>query len=283
MTTPAPRRLGRLALVAGLLLAGCRGPDLEARVVELEVQLARVERRADDAAGLEPRVRALEAQLATPPPRDVDLVARVAALEAQVESLRAAARGEPRSLDPGSPPDHPAADGPITIPRAPPGTGAAPPPAGTPVEVLSAGSGGLLLVRQGETLHRVALVGVDAPERTEAYAGDPALRARHAAAFGADALQGDRLFEESRRHLEQLVQGGVVSLSYGEGPRLVEGSVRATVTVTPAGGAPVDVNQAMVKDGFALAAPDAPADLRSLEDAAREAHLGLFAPGGSGR
>ncbi len=283
------RRPGRAttllaALSAGSLAAGCgttsAKDDLEARVIMLESQVAAAERRADAAVTLLDRVEALEAALAAPPPGpDAEVAARLAALEAQVGALQ-----ERLAALEGSSPAPAAGDRRVTLRRGPPGQ-AAPPPDGASLEVLSAGSGALLLARADAPgaggLVRVALLGVDAPERAEVYAAQPALRTRHGAAFGPAATRDDAAFEASRAHLEGLLRQGQVSLAYGDGPRRQGGEVLAYVVVTPPGGEPLDVNAAMLRDGFAAAAAtDHPRAARyaELEAEARGARRGLFAP-----
>lgn len=281
MTTRRPGR--RRWPLAALLLVGCATTsardDLEARLIVLESQVLAVERRADAAVTLLERLEALEAALAAPPPGpDAEVAARLAALEAQVAALEerlgalGAARGQPAPADPG---------GPLLLPAGPPGA-PAPPPEGAALEALSAGSGALLLARGPDgALVRVALIGVDAPERAEVYAAHPELRARHAAALGPGVVADDAAFEASRAHLEALLREGQVSLRYGDGPRRRGLDLLAYVVVTPPGGEPIDVNAAMIRDGFAVAGaaqhPRAQA-YAELEAEARARRCGLFAP-----
>lgn len=232
-------------LLALLLAVGCTSAEerLEARLIQLEARLSALEHRLDGVTDLPARVAGLEAALATPAgktPAQVDLEARIVALEAIVDALQRAP-AQQRPARPGTEP----APGPVTIP-----SGTAPPAAGSEVQVLSAGSGDLLLVRTPGGLVRVALLGVEAPQRADVYAERLDLRQRHVHALGNGVLVGDEAFERSRARLEALVQGGAVALEYGaEGA--ATGTVRAYVTVTK-DGQTFDVNAAMLKDGFAL-------------------------------
>ncbi len=281
-------------LLLALLAIGCGSTsardDLGARVVMLESQVLAAERRADAAVTLLERVEALEAALATPPPgpdaevaaRLAALEAKVAALQAQVAVLEAQATAGPTTAPTTAPTPNGAPADPLTIRRGPPGV-TAPPPDGAALEVLSTGSGALLLARAPTGgLVRVALLGVDAPERAEVYAARPDLRARHAAALGPGVMKDDAAFEASRAHLEALVRQGTVTLTYAQGrPQVLGGEVVAYVVVTPAGGQPIDVNAAMLRDGYAVAAAtDHPraAQHAELEAEARGARRGLFAP-----
>ncbi|MCO5165476.1 MAG: thermonuclease family protein [Planctomycetes bacterium] len=274
------RSAALLLAALAALAAGCGSTaardDLEARLIVLESRLSSVERRADTAVTLRERIDALEAVLAAPPPGpDAEVAARLAALEAHVAGLE----GRMRALEAAEPATAPA-DGGAAAPGlpAPPGA-AASPPDGAEVEVLSAGGGGLLLVRSRAGLHRVRMLGVEAPERAEVYGQRADLRARHAAAFGPAAVRDDAAFEASRAHLEALLRRGPVTLSYGDGPRMEGGAVVAYLTVTPPDEAPIDVNGALVRDGYALAAPGhlrGPA-YQELEAQARADRRGLHA------
>lgn len=276
----------RVPPLLALLAVGCATTsardDLEARVIMLESQVAAAERRADAAVTLLERVEALEAALAAPPPGpDAEVAARLAALEAQVVALQE--QLDALAAAPAAGTDPPAAGEPRVIRRGLPGR-ATPPPDGATIDALSAGSGALLLARgPGGGLVRVALLGVDAPERAEVYAARPDLRARHAAALGPASMKDDAAFEASRTHLEALLRQGQVSVAYAPGgPGAAGGTgVVAYVTVTPPGGEPLDVNAAMIRDGFAVAAaaehPRAGA-YAELEAEARGARRGLFAP-----
>lgn len=273
-------------VLASLTAAGCGSTsardDLRARLVLLESQVAAVERRADAAVTLLERVEGLEAALALPPPGpDADVAARLAALEALTAALQE--RAAVLEAQAGAPAPTAAPGEPPPTLRGPPGQ-AAPPPEGATLEALSAGSGALLLARGPSGLVRVALLGVDAPERAEVYAQRADLRARHVAALGPAAVKDDAAFEASRAHLEGLLRGGAVSLTYGghgggDHSRRRGGDVAAYLTVTPPGGEPQDVNAAMLRDGFAAAAPtDHPRAVRyaELEAEARAAGRGLF-------
>jgi endonuclease YncB( thermonuclease family) len=258
------------ALGAAVLLAGCASTsakdDLEARLLVLESQVAAVERRADSGVTLLDRVTALEAALAVPPPGpNAEVAARLAALEAQVTDL--SARVTALEASPAGP-AAPARPAPI-----PSGRGdVAPPVDGTQVEVLSAGSGALVLVRTPGGLVRLQLRGIDAPERAEVYAQSANIRARHAEAFGEAATRDDAAFEASRRKLEELLRGASPTVQGSAG-----GSGGAAAYLL---NGDIDLNAAMIREGFALARPGHPraAEYEALEAQAREAKRGLFAP-----
>jgi endonuclease YncB( thermonuclease family) len=259
----------RAVIIVVTLAAGCTSAEerLDARLVQLETRLTAVERRADGLTDLPARVTGLEAALAVPagpPPAQVDLEARVVALEAIVERLERSRAPAPTTTE----------RAPVTIP-----SGAAPPAAGSEVQVLSAGAGDLLLARTPSGLVRVALLGVEAPQRGETYAERLDLRERHVRLLGNGVLVGDEAFDASRAHLEGLVLGGTVTLSYG--PDGARGSiVRAYVSVTK-DGQTVDVNASMIADGFAFAAPERHERAAAYDALAAEAQAqarGLFAP-----
>lgn len=259
------------ALLLLVALAGCATTsakdDLEARLVVLESQVAAVERRADAGVTLLDRVTALENALAAPPPGpDADVAARLAALEAQLADLGARVAAL-EARDPTAPPSR---REPTTIPGRP--GDVAPPADGAQVEVLSAGSGALVLVRAAAGLSRLSLRGVDAPERADVYAQSATLRARHAEAFGEAATRDDAAFEASRRKLEELLRGTAPTV---EGSRRADGGAEAYLRQGD-----VDINAAMIREGFALARPGHPraAEYEALEAAARAARRGLFAP-----
>lgn len=272
----ARRHAQQAAPLLVLLLTGCAASsardDLEARLVQLEVQLGALERRIDEPAVVLERVEALEAVLAVPQSPDADLVARVAALEAQVGELLAERVRRPQASDPdrAAARADPARD-PVTIPSAPPGT-AGPVAVGKNTEVLSAGSGELLLVRTAGGLQRVQLLGIEAPERAEVYATQAEVRQRHVEAFGAQAITDDAAFEASRAHLEKLIQGPVVLTRPTE-------ATASYVRVPLETGGELDVNAAMVRDGYALPRPDHPraAEFEALAAEARAEKRGLFA------
>lgn len=271
--------LALAALVAGALLAGCSGTtELEARVIRDELWIQRLERQVEELRPLALRVHGLETLQSAPPPADRQaLEARLAALEAALEQLRAELRatGAPPALQQ---PER--GDGPTELPPPPGATDARAPGPGQLVPVLSVGSGSTILVQGQGGLLRVELHGLEAPARAEEYAASPLLGARHQPALGPAALEDDAAFERSRAHLQELLSGGQVSLEYPlDAAPAGAGAVRAFVSVRGEQG-PLDVNAAMLRDGFALAAAGGHARARqyaALEAEARAAHRGLFA------
>lgn len=273
------RRAALLLAAVTALAAGCGSTaardDLEARLIVLESRLSSAEQRVDTVVTLRERIEGLEAALALPAPGpDADLAARLAAVEAQVAALE----GRLRALEaPAGGPPPPPVDAAPALP-APPGAPAAPPD-GAEVDVLSAGGGGLLLVRSRAGLHRVWLLGIEAPERADVYRQRADLRLRHSTAFGPAAVRDDAAFEASRAHLEALLRRGPVTLTYGDGPRTEGGALVAYVTVTPPDEAPIDVNGALVREGYAVATAGhlrGPA-YQELEAQARAERRGLHA------
>lgn len=230
-----------------LLGAGC-ATDHSARFIELEAAIARLETRIDRLAGQGKRIDALEAVLARPA-RD-PLLDRLALQEARLLALEKRLRG----LESGKPgTTHRARDGVVTV-RMPKDQRTPPPRAGSPIQVLTVGSGRLLLIRHRKRLFRVELAGVEIPRRGEEYAGDAALKTRHAKRFRR--LSGDAAWKASRRHLEQLLKaGGEVRLAYPEGGRRRKGSLKAYLELKRAGRTR-DLNAAMIEDGYALASAD---------------------------
>ncbi len=276
----APRRRTALrtsGLVLAACAAGCVSDDTRARLVQVEVELARAQQEVAAVSELEARVAALEARLALRPSGDDDLAARLAALEAATLELRA-------RLDALAAP--PAEEEPAAAPTAPervietPGGGAgALPPEGEPLNVLTVGSGELLLIRTEAGLERLEVLGIEAPRRAEAYAHVPEEQARHEAAFGP--LADDRAWEASRTRLEELIRAGVVVLRYaGDRRNVATGAIRAYLE-RPAPDGPRDLGAAMIQEGYALAAPEEhprAVAYRRLEQEALEARAGLRAP-----
>jgi len=244
----------RRALLLLLTLAGCATStaELETRVIELELQLARLEVRLDGLTPLAERTQALEAALAMPT-QDERLLARLLDLEARlVELEQRAPEAEP------APESAPEPGRVIRVGPAPPGVERTAPKAGLPVRVVATGSGGLLLVEDRDTgqLVRVELLGLLPPQRLDEYDAFPGLREQWSDALGAERVASDAPYEASQQHLEGLLAEASVTLEYptGGASRTASGAVAAYV-VAERGGERVDVNGAMLRDGYALAAP----------------------------
>jgi len=279
-----PRLLVRAAPAALALLVGCGATEseLEAHLIELEVAVARVERRVDALGAIAERVAGLEA-LQRVPPETEGLAERLSAHDAELRrlgqeltALRRQVTGVRVALESGAGPDgEPVV---ITDPRS---AGPGRPAAGATVKVLDAGSGDTLLVQLEGGLARVDLAGVEAPARAAVYAEDAVLRQRHQGALGEEAVASDAAFERSQGRLRDLLGGAAVSLEYppGAAPRPGE-PIAAYVRAAPEGGGEAfDVNAALVRAGYALAVPDHPryTEYAALEREAREAGRGLFA------
>jgi endonuclease YncB( thermonuclease family) len=268
-----------LPLVIVALLAGCTNYDgIYAQSAQLETQVAELELKVERLKGVEARVVALE----TSPAANEASGERITLLEAQALKLEAQVRAlgsdlaeltaRVRQTKAATPP----------APRigAPPGEHA-PPKAGVSHDVLSVGSGSLLLVRTGGKLERVRLIGVDAPLRFTKYQQQPERLRRHLAAF-AD-LPPDGTFDGSREHLESLLAGQKIVLSYPAGSPKRAGDrsllVYASVPAGPGSRVGVsDLGAEMIRSGFALAEGKHPksASYEALERDARLEGAGLL-------
>ena len=153
------------------------------------------------------------------------------------------------------------------------------PAAGAQVEVLTVGSGSLLLVRlPGGRSEPVALLGAGAPKTSQEYEANASLRERDERNF-ARSLD-DKAWTASLQHLAKLLEGAKLTIHYpatGAG-RDEEGSLAAYVVAEPAEGEAFDLNGAMIRDGYALASGkhERLGAYRLLEAAARAAGRGLF-------
>lgn len=295
----SPRRPVRSApLLLATLACGCSSanepPPVEERLADLEMAVSRLGQRLD----------ALAAGRAAPAPADAapvdtavaanDVPGRLAALESQVAALEEQTRPSKSTVPIAEPPveGRPAprrltpprtgpggASGPTVVEGAPPGAGRAPPAAGTPLEVFAASAGDTVLVRGPGGLDKVRLAGVETR-------GSQLLRA-----VGERGLSADALAEASRGHLEELLKGGRATIGYPpNGPSrrgdalLARLEVQADPAPEPATAgapsAPIDVAQAMVRDGYALAGEgdaERREALEALEAEAKKERRGLFA------
>jgi endonuclease YncB( thermonuclease family) len=269
----------RLTLLLLLSLAACGAtpPELEARLIEVEVQLSRLEARLDAMAPHAERLSALEAALAMPT-QDDRLLTRVLDLEARLLELQSRLDGQPA---PAPQPD-PEPGRIIQVGPAPPGVERAAPKPGLPVKVVATGSGGLILVEDADTgqLVRIELLGVLPPQRSDDYDAFPGLRQQFEEALGEAKAGSDAPFEASQQHLEALLAEATVTLEYpgGSASRSPSGAVNAYVTAQR-GSERLDVNAAMLRDGYALAAPrhGRYRDYAALEREAKAEGRGLFA------
>ncbi len=255
--TPA-RLVLLLSLLGPLLGGGCATDDTRGRLVQLEVEVARLQRELSEGAAAAERLAALEASRALAGRPDEETSARLATLEAELLALRArldalaAAPAEGAEAPLATPSDRPGGRRPPTLIEQPGGGGALP-AEGEPVTVLTVGSGELLLIRTAAGLERVELVGLEAPRRAEAYGQVPAQRARHEQAFGR-SLEGDTPWEASRSQLEELVRQGPVTLRYPSGDRRsLTGAIRAYLE-RPSPQGPRDLGATLIQAGYALAA-----------------------------
>jgi endonuclease YncB( thermonuclease family) len=269
------------ACLFSLLLLGCSSYDeQDARDAEIELKVAHLEQRVASLAALKDRVAVLEAALGSRP--DTDTGAQVAALEADVRSLRQQVRTLATEVGKVLAGASGPAPGPASAAVAGAPGGRATLPEGEPLEVLTAGSGALLLVRTRGRLARVRLLGIDPPLRADQYAADPDRQKRHLKAFRSER-EVDALWKASRDHLEALVAGRKVQLRFDSGGpcRHADGSVEAYVEVlSPEQGEPVaDLGAAMIRDGHALPlGGHRQADgYQALAEAARKAQAGLLA------
>ena len=275
----------RLNLVVSCLLLswGCATPDDQAQLIEQEIALGRLERRLDDLAALGERVQLLEKSLAAPPKEagPDDLSARLEALEVALSALEGKVgvlRTPPPPESPGSlllPPARGVQPEPLATFEAPPSKASRPlPPPDMELQALTLGSGSELLVRSEGGLEQLRLIGLETPLQGAVYARVPKVLLRHQAAFGR-SLGEDQAWRASREHLEALLAGATLSLSFAERRGDV---IYAFVQVRSPAGVALDLNAAMIRDGFALATGGhrRASAYRMLEREARAAERGLF-------
>ncbi|MBL4843952.1 MAG: hypothetical protein JKY65_00380 [Planctomycetes bacterium] len=274
---PGPGGLGRadsclLAVAILALLSGCvaqRLDSLEARVVEQRVELRSLRDKLADLEATRDQATEVLPPSAVPEerPEVAVLHARITLLEQALEDLKRGAK-EPaaREFDPHAKE--------LLIPHE--GQTAAP-AAGAEVEILSVGSGDLVLGRIRGELERLTLAGVDAPLRPEGYVEDPNRRVRQAAAFGAASVKSEEAWRKSREFLFQRVRGKKFKLRYARprGARAPNGSLSVVLV-----DGRIDLNAAVVAAGLALASGPA---YRAQEAEARLEKRGLFAASAQGR
>jgi endonuclease YncB( thermonuclease family) len=283
-----PMDLRRLTCVLTLLAAaGCSSapPDHAARLAELEVAVDLLRQRVEGLSTDRPRLEALETALAVSP-REELFEARLALLEAgllRLDERIGALAGRLDEMEQSR--ERPQRGRRFVTIEGDPSRGLPPPRSDEAVKVLTVGSGSLLLVRGSQGLERIVLLGVDPPRRVEEYTEEPALRVRHEEAL-ARRLDSDEPWESSRRHLESLLgEESEVKLVYArQGPRRSASGAILAYVERQSGGEVQDVNAAMIRDGFALAAGEH--DRRSayltLEREARAEGRGLFGEGENG-